>query len=506
MINKKLSQEELGKIRSDRKVRRSLASLNHYWFFCLYLGHYLKYEFANLHHEMFRITEDQDMQLAVLVAFRGSGKSTIITLSFPIWAIIGALQKKFILIVSQTQNQAKLHLESIKRELENNHLLKADVGPFNEPKDEWGANSIVIPKFDARITAASTEQSIRGIRHGQYRPDLIICDDIEDLNSVKTREGRERTHTWWNGEVIPVGDKDTKIVLVGNLLHEDCLIMRLRNQIRENKLEGSFFSFPLLDENDNALWPGKYPTQRELDKLKASFTQESAYYREYLLKIISDADRLVHPEWLHYYDDLPSADSDSFNFAGVGIDLAISQKTYADCTAMVSAYVFGRDEDLRVYILPNLINQKVDFPTAIEIATNLSKTVVNGEKTMLYIENVGYQEAFIQHLASKNIPVEGVSPRGQDKRTRLALVTQLIQQGKVWFPKSGCEELISQLVGFGIEKHDDLADAFSMLLLKVLEKDSEPEPRITIIDCGPIYTKRLADEYWSKPLSMDTQF
>ena|SRR3989344_340345 len=170
-----LTTDEINNIRGNRKLRRALARSSHYWFFSLYLGHYLTYAFAPFHFEMFRLTEDPELMLGVLVAFRGSGKSTIVTVSYPIWSITGVQQKKFILLVSQTQNQARLHLASIKRELENNDLLKADIGPFQEISDEWGANSIVIPKFDARITAASTEQSIRGIRHGQYRPDLIIC-------------------------------------------------------------------------------------------------------------------------------------------------------------------------------------------------------------------------------------------------------------------------------------------------------------------------------------------
>jgi hypothetical protein len=40
-----------------------------------------------------------------------------------------------------------------------------------------------------------------------------------------------------------------------------------------------------------------------------------------------------------------------------------------------------------------------------------------------------------------------------------------------------------QLTGFGIEKHDDLADAFSLLILKVLEED-QGEPSVIIIDMG----------------------
>ncbi|MBI3289867.1 hypothetical protein HYZ78_00545 [Candidatus Microgenomates bacterium] len=473
----RLTPEELKIIQQDRKIRRSLARDSHYWFFSLYLSHYLTYQFAPLHFEMFKATEDSQMQFVTLVAFRGSGKSTILTLSCPIWAITGALQKKFVLIISQTQNQARLHLESIKRELENNDLLKADVGPFDQPRDEWAANSIVIPKFDARITAASTEQSIRGIRHGQYRPDLIICDDIEDLNSVKTREGRDRTHSWFNGEIVPVGDKNTKLLVIGNLLHEDCLIMRFKNLIIAGKLRGSFFAFPLLDKDGQIAWPAKYPTIEDVEKLKVSFSQESAFYREYLLRIISDEDRVVHPEWIQHYDygEIPKSNVDNFREILTGIDLAISEKDSADFTAMVSATVIGYEEDLKIYIHPYPINKRMGFPETVETATALSKSLGNGYYTRLLIEEVGYQGSLIQYLISKNIPAEGFKVSGQDKRARLALITHLVKQGKVLFPKKGAEELIEQLTGFGIEKHDDLADAFSLLLLKILKEDNKAQ-------------------------------
>lgn len=502
-----LGQEELERIRKDRKIRRALANKSHYWFFSLYLGHYMTCEFAPFHYDIFKLTEE-DISFAVLVAFRGSAKSTLVTLSYVIWSIIGIQKKKFVLIVSQTQNQARLHLENIKRELEGNDLLKADIGPFESPEDEWGSNSIVIPKFGARIAAVSTEQSIRGVRHGQYRPDLIICDDIEDINSVKTKEGRNRTNIWFNAEVVPVGDTNTKTLVIGNLLHEDSLIMRFKRLICENKLTGKFLEYPLLDESNNIAWQAKYKTMEDIENLKKNFSQESAFYREYLLKIISDEDRLVRSEWIKYYDDLPSPDGDNFQFAGVGIDLAISEKESADYTAMVSAYMFGSGEDLRVYILPNPINKRMDFPTAIETAISLSKTVVPGDSTILLVENVGYQEAFIQYLASKNVSVEGIPVHGQDKRTRLALVTHIIKQGKVWFPRYGAEELINQLTGFGIERHDDLADAFSLLLLKILEEDSRPSPVMMVNMSGwpPGGYDKMMSEIRGEPLSFDTDW
>ena len=101
-----LTPDELAQIKNKRSVRRTLAKKSHFWFFSIYLGHYIGYPFAPFHHDMFAIAEDVNLRLAVLVAFRGSGKSTLMSLSYPIWAIIGAQQKKFVLIVSQTQSQA----------------------------------------------------------------------------------------------------------------------------------------------------------------------------------------------------------------------------------------------------------------------------------------------------------------------------------------------------------------------------------------------------------------
>lgn len=98
---------------------------------------------------------------------------------------------------------------------------------------------------------------------------------------------------------------------------------------------------------------------------------------------------------------------------------------------------------------------------------------------------MGYQRSLVQFLVSRNIPAEGVKVSNQDKRSRLALVTHLIQQGKILFPKKGTGDLIQQLTGFGIEKHDDLADAFAILLIKIMEVGNEPKFEIAFIGGTP---------------------
>jgi len=454
---------------TDKAVRISTVKQSHFWFFHFYFCHYVIYETATFQKEMFSFTEKDGTEITVIVAFRGSAKSTIMTMSYPLWAILGDQQKKFVLILSQTQDKAQQHLLNIKKELESNDLLKKDLGPFQEEKNQWGIQALVIPRFGAKIATGSVGQSIRGIRHYQNRPDLIILDDIEDLDSVKTKEGRKKTYDWFTGETIPAGDKKTKIVIVGNLLHEDCLLKRLKIQIKKGKLDGIYREYPIMDKDGNSLWLGKFPTIKEIEEEKKKVIDESAWQREYLLRIISDADRVVHPEWIQYYEELPPKKGE-FKYIWSAVDLAISEKDTADYTAIVSAQIHGYEENLKIYILPNPINERLSFPRQVKRIWGLSKALGNGIPTKVFIEDFAYQAALSQQLLSKGLPVEGVKLPG-DKRAKLSLTTHLIQTGKILFPKKGAEDLIQQLTGFGVEKHDDLADAFTILIHKVLENN-----------------------------------
>ncbi len=405
-------------------------------------------------------------RLACIVAFRGSGKSTLITLSYALWAILGVQKKKFVLIICQTQAQARQHMANLRRELENNPLLKSDLGPFRvEAGGEWAMSSIVFQNTGARIMIASIDQSIRGLRHYEHRPDLLILDDIEDINSTKTLESRNKIFDWFTREVVPLGDIGTRIVIVGNLLHEDSLMMRLKRKILEKELRGVYLWFPLLDEHGDCLWPGKFDMKEKIDELRHSVANEIAWQQEYLLNIVSDNTRVVFPEWVKYYDELPTTECRDVH---IGVDLAISQRDGADYTAMVGIKRYGQGNDMRLHVIPNPFNKRVSFPEAIRTMRELDITFkANGTRPKFIVESNGFQEIYVQAVNEAGCNVEGIKNTG-DKRSRLALTGELIQNGTIVFPRHGTEDLISQLTGFGIENHDDLADAFSMAVIDAL--------------------------------------
>jgi len=453
----------------DPAIRRSVTRQSHYWFFNLYFNHYVKNLTARFQREIFQLTEDKGMPLTVIVAFRGSAKSSIVSLSLPIWSIISN-RKKFIVIVAQTQQKAKQMMMNLKQELESNTLLKNDLGPFEESNEEWGSYSIVIPQYDARITIASTDQSIRGIRHYEHRPDLIIADDIEDLNSMKNRDSRDKLYNWLLGDVFPAGDQDTNIVIIGNLLHEDSVLMRLRRAIDTNRMKGIFREYPLIDKAGTILWPGKFPDAESIKKLKHRYGDEITFQREFMLNFISDASRVVLPEWIHYYDSLPTKTDEKKPFRDVftAIDPAISEKSSADKTAMVSVKVFGYGKDFRIYVLPHPMNRRLNISQIRIQAIALSKQLGDDKLSKLYVENVAAQEWLVQDLSKAGYPAIGVSPQGIDKRSRLAEISMAIKEGIVVFPREGAKELIDQILYFGSERYDDLVDAAVMAINKAL--------------------------------------
>lgn len=463
----------IDKLIDDTLARQQAVRESHQLFFSVYFHEYVKYPSAPFHKDFFHITEDTETPLSVVLAFRGCGKSTILSTSYPIWSIIGKQQKKFILLTARTQTQANLALKNVKRELELNGLLAQDLGPFHEETNEWNVNSIVIDDYDARIMAVSVDQSIRGIRHGYSRPDLIICDDLETVESAKTREGREKLERWFTSEISPIGEIGvTKTIVIGNLVHSDCLVMRLKEQIEMDNLDGTYHEYPLLNEKGMCLWPQKY-TPDLIKQERAKMLNEEAWCREYLLKIVPGASNIIRPEWIQYYDEIP--DDRSTYWLVVGVDLAISEKETADYTAIVPFLLRSKRTrdmytvDFELYVLPDIIHKRMGFPeTKATIASHYQyldeKHDVNSS---ILIEDVGYQKSIIQVLQNTDLHVIGVRPEGS-KHERLHGISHYIKDGKILFPRKGAEKLIHELVYFGSEKHDDLADSLTMVATETL--------------------------------------
>ena len=452
--------EDLSKIIENPTKRKWAARNDFGFFFHYYFSHYVKYKTAEFQKEIDGLLQDWNLKFLEVIAFRGSAKSTIAILAFPIWAVISG-KAHFLVLISDTFSQAKGHIYNLKTELENNKLLIRDFGPF-EQNEEWTATNIVLPKYDTRILAKSTGQKVRGMRYKQWRPDLIVVDDIEDLEMVRTKEQRDKTHRWLTGNVIPAGEGGkTKYILIGNLLHSDAIMSRMKKEIQGGYREGKVVEFPLLDKNGEILWKGKYPDMQAIKTEKkkvegGSLIGMRAWQREYLLRLVPEEGQIIKDEWIRKYDNV----SGEIVAKGTGVDLAISKKTTADYTAGVSGKLTILNEEPKIYIMPNPLNERLSGFETTQRAMAISKAL-GGERelTPLWVEDVAYQRMQIEAMERAGLPVTGIKV-STDKRARLMTIASYVQNGTVLFPREGCEDLILQLTGFGVEQYDDLTDAF----------------------------------------------
>lgn len=408
---------------------------------------------------------DYEIKRLLVIGFRGSAKSTIGSVGLPIFA---ALEQPnlypFIIPVADTGAQAALNIANIKTELDSNTLLRQDYGSFGykgtfdpnpeptfESDEEWQAKNMLLEN-GVRIMARSRGQKFRGLRHRASRPKLVIVDDPEDAEWVKVRDNRNKTDRWMRGEVIPAIDQDGRLVVIGNWLHEDALLARLKKLSQFVTLE-----YPLITDDDILTWPALYPTQKSLD-LKQEEMGDTAWLREMRLKIVAEEGQEVKPEDIHYYDEIPEQTRGTLK--GHGVDLAISTEASADFTTDVEGDVhYDADEKPKIYIQPNPLNAHLDFYHTIEYFKGKPRGT-----HLWFVEDVAYQKAAIQEMERNMLAVVSVKPL-KDKRARLRVAARYIKNGTVLFPKFGAEKLIQQLLNFGNEAHDDLVDGLVNLIL-----------------------------------------
>lgn len=484
--SKEIPRDLLKRILADKAVLTALVGRSFFHFFYVFFGEYVRHPMAPFHREMFRYAEDDSVKRIVVVAFRTSAKSTIYNTALPLWAVTGKLRKRHVVIACHTQQRAYDSSVNIAREVEKNSILRKYLGPFEERQERWSTPVRTLPKYGARISFVSAEEGIRGLREGPNRPDLIIVDDIEDQSSTKTKEGRDKIFQWLTGELIPAGDIHTKIVLIGNYLHEDSALVRFMQLMQNGKMDGKFLRVPIIDDNGNIAWPGKFPSMKAIEEFKRGIGNEFMWQLEFMLRRVPEKNQTIKPEEIHYYEAKPKANyledgnrvSVEPHIKCTGVDLAISQKENADFTAMVTGEIIYLNGVPKLYIDPFPFKDKVTFHRTIEQAKALHQA--SGGAHHFFVENVAYQQVAIEEFTRNGFYVTPMQAL-QDKHSRYEVAAVYIKNGAVLFPKQGCEELLQQMFYLGSESHDDLSDALVYLILGVMHTGEVDRPEICFL-------------------------
>ena len=160
------------------------------------------------------------------LAPRGSAKTTRATLAYPLYCICNGLEN-YIVLTSDTGQQAEKYLDAIKAELESNDKLRAAYPEIVGKGPVWRSDAIEA-RNGIRVEALGTGTKLRGRKHRQHRPTLIVVDDPQNTGHIVSELQRTRSWEWFTKDVCNAGSPATNIIVLGTALHQDCIICRLK--------------------------------------------------------------------------------------------------------------------------------------------------------------------------------------------------------------------------------------------------------------------------------------
>ena len=244
----------------------------------------------------FHITMIEDWHgphLQVLTeAFRGAAKSTIAEEAM----IIRGGYREFsnCLILGETLERACERLGAIRHEIDTNERLFELFGDLRGAV--WAEDELVLSN-GARILAMGRGQAIRGIKHNDKRPDAIFCDDLENLDGVRTPEARKKTKTWFVSELLPACDPKRFIRMAATPVDPDCLCENLRN---DPTWLVRVFPIERTDEEGHQIstWPERFPLEW-IEERKRSYQllgMMREYRAEYDCEALHREDKPFRPE------------------------------------------------------------------------------------------------------------------------------------------------------------------------------------------------------------------
>lgn len=499
-------------ITGESGLRKKLGALDIEYFGRAYLPHYFFRKSPAFHRELDSIWTKGVLKLKIpnnhetvkellmlpgcheaVAAPRGHAKSTNLTFKDALHAITYKY-KKYIIILSDASDQAEGFLGSIREEFEENEALKQDFGDLLGNK-VW-RNDVIITKTDIKIEALGAGKKIRGRKHKSRRPDLIILDDIENDENVRTIEQRKKLENWFYKAVSKAGDDYTDIIYIGTLLHYDSLLAKvLKNPGYKSRKYKAVISFAVNREfwdewekiytdldNDNREVDAKafFTTNKELmlEGTEVLWEDKLSYYDLMVMKVtegdasfnseeqnepISPDDCLFNEEWLEYFNEAEIDFKDKkFKFYGF-VDPSLGKSKKSDFSAIITiakdtstGYMFVLDADIERRHPDKIIDDVIDK----EIW--MRKSFGRGY-TKFGCETVQFQWFMKEELAKRSaqrglyLPIEEV-PQTSDKTMRIQTLQPDVKNKYIKFnPRH--KRLLEQLKYFPMADYDDGPDA-----------------------------------------------
>lgn len=231
---RELIEASVSGFKIDKKasaVRRERARADYEYFAQTYFPHYIREgvdpsEFHRWVHALLTQIVNEPGACQAVAAPRGEGKSTLLTQIGALYLVVYGLAHMVPIIMGATE-QAEEMLEVIKAELESNPRLRMDFPAACGKGRIWRAG-VIITANNIKLKAYGALKRLRGARHGPWRPDFVLIDDLENDENVRSKEQRDKLERWVKTAVMNLGPPDgsMRVIFLGTILHYDSVLAR----------------------------------------------------------------------------------------------------------------------------------------------------------------------------------------------------------------------------------------------------------------------------------------
>lgn len=474
---------------SERR-KKVLDPVSGYDFFVSnYFPHYVRSASrSELHDYLFEtlpeILQDPKSVNMATAAPRGEAKSTLVSQLFTLYCLV-TQKKRYALIVMDSINQAYPMLESIKVELEFNQRLRIDFPEVAGQGRVWQATTI-LTKANQKVEIAGSGKKLRGLRHGAYRPDLVVLDDIENDEQVRSAEQRDKLHNWLKKTVLPLGVPGEKldVVYIGTILHYDSVLNRtlsskawktakfkaLKKMPDDMALWDKWEDFFLnegeavadafyhanqaaMDKGSEVSWAARpLLTLMKIRARDGHATFDSEYQNDPL-----SSDDAMFANALTYWTELPG---ELVYFGALDPSLGKAGASRDPSAILVGGY---HRETGKLYVIEAQVKKRLP-DLIIEDVIRMQKQY---QCQRWFVETVQFQEflkdELVKRSAQRGIPVPATATKpNTDKMLRIESLQPHMANGLILLHSSQAT-LISQLRHFPKADHDDGPDALEML-------------------------------------------
>jgi len=440
-----------------------------------------------------------DEKFVAIAAPRAHAKSTAVTLGYGLATLLFR-QRKFMLLVSDTESQASLFLGTFKQELQDNQEL---IELFGIKRNEQGLvkfikdseTDIIVECTDGhrfRIIAKGAEQKLRGLIWNGSRPDIIMCDDMENDELVMNKERRDKMRRWFKGALLPCRSDNGVVRIVGTILHMDSLLERLmpsESAKTTHRVGLKTYS------TAKAMWKAvKYRAHSEdfkelLWPQKKSVEEFKLLYDEAVKDGTTDIysqEYLNHPidESVSYFrkSDFLQVSEEEKKYPlryYMTADLAISESDKADYSVFVIAGV----DDQRIIHIKDVIRERIDGKEIVDLILSLQRVY---DFQQVGIEEMQVSKAIKPFLYEEMVKTNTypslvqLKHGGKDKVMRSRSIQARLRAHGVRFDKDAdwYPTFENECLTFPRGKHDDQVDAFAylgLMLDKLIEAPNQEE-------------------------------